>query len=109
MACVIAGSRSFLILAEFFCAAELLVFGGCFWATAQGAASIRSAVKRFRVILERQHRSNIRSLIENLTTIPRDSKYNYVALATFVNPIGEKENADLPGMRYRPRFGRGRN
>jgi hypothetical protein len=71
---VIAGSRSRLALAEVLPAgaeaAELRVFDGCFWATAQGAVSIRSAIDTIvdtsGAILFEQRRSNIQSL--NLKT-----------------------------------------
>src|SRR5579859_3020604 len=110
---MIAGSRSALAMVEDFGAdseaAAARVLELCFWATAKGAASIRSAIETVKAIFVRKRRSNIQSLnFENLTTIPRDSKYNHVALATFATTRWEERNADLPGMRYRPRPGRGR-
>src|SRR6185312_11731331 len=88
---MMAGSRSCLGQAEDFSAgsgAAARVLGLCFWATAKGAASIRSAIEtkkeiRRRESFIREFRSNIQFLgFQSLTTIPRDSKYNHVALAT---------------------------
>jgi hypothetical protein len=64
------------------------VLGLWFWATAKGVASIRSAIETNKQILVRESfvgesKSNIQFLnFQSLTTIPRDSKYNHVALAT---------------------------
>src|ERR1700756_4141561 len=80
MICTMTGSLSLLDFNDVFSFAAGLVeedfLGECFWATANGAVSIRSAIETFDTIIVRQRRSNIRSLnFENLTTIPRDSKY----------------------------------
>jgi alpha-aminoadipate carrier protein LysW len=63
----------------------------------KGGASIRSAIETVKAIFVRKRRSNIQSLdFENLTTIPRDSKYNHVALATFGTNPWRKEMPICP-------------
>src|SRR6267142_929334 len=105
MTWMITGSRSRLGRAEDFSAgsgAAERVLGLCFWATEKGVASIRSAIEtnkqiRLRESFVGESRSNIQFLIfQSLTTIPRDSKYNHVALATLSQYPLEEEMPICP-------------